>query len=282
MQKTIIASVLIGFLIPASLTAQLRTPENIPITFYGKVIDQNGSPVVGAKVDFEVGIDHYELNTSEEKNYTVESDQNGNFTLTNAFGAGFDLSIGKTGYELSQKALRSYVYTVGNIFHPDSNNPVVFKMWKKQGKEKLTHSAWRGKVACDETTNQFDLITGHPSANGGLEIACSRIPLTLPPASSKPFDYKFQIAILGGGIQQTEDEFTYLAPESGYLPNLTFEQKAGDPKWNGRLPQEFYIKTVDGHYGTLFIEWGDGFRQSPLPLKWDCSINPSGSRNLER
>jgi hypothetical protein len=50
--------------------AQRRTPENIPITFYGKVVDQNGSSVVGAKVDFAVGIDHYELNTSEEKQYS--------------------------------------------------------------------------------------------------------------------------------------------------------------------------------------------------------------------
>jgi len=137
--------------------AQLRTPVNIPITFYGKVIDQNGSPVAGAKVDLKVGIDHFELNTSEEKDYTLEADQNGNFILTNAFGSGFDISsIGKTGYELSKNTQRSYEYTVGYIFHPDPNNPVIIKMWKKQGKEKLTHSAWHGKVACDGITNQFE------------------------------------------------------------------------------------------------------------------------------
>jgi hypothetical protein len=273
--------VIIACLLPISVIAQMRTPENIPIAFYGKVIDQNGSPVVGAKVDLEVGIDHYELNTSEEKNYALESDQNGNFTLTNAFGAGFDISIGKTGYELSQKTLRSYVYTVGNIFHPDPNNPVVFKMWKIAGKEPLVSSAWHGKVACDGTTNRYDLISGHPDTSGALEIICSRTPLTVPPPGSAHFDYKFQIRVHDGSIQPTEDEFTYLAPENGYSPSLTVAQKADDPKWRASVTQEFYIKTADGHYGRLFVDWY-AWQTPPVHLEWDCSINPSGSHNLER
>jgi hypothetical protein len=100
--------------------------------------------------------------------------------------------------------------------------------------------------------------------------------------SDRPFTYKLEISIRDGGIQPTEDEFTYKAPENGYAPSVTIERKPDDPKWGGGLKQEFYIKTAKGEYGRLSVEWDAGHRPAPTPLKWESSINPSGSRNLER
>jgi hypothetical protein len=228
--KTFI-QILVACLLPISVMAQLTTPENIPITFYGKVIDQNKQTLAGAKVTLEVVISHFDQNNTEQKPVELETDQNGAFTLTGFTAHGIDsLSVEKEGYELSKKTQRSYIYTVGNIFHPDPNNPVVFKMWKKQGKEKLNHSAWYGKVACDGTTNRFVLFSGHPSPEGNLQIICTRKPLNYERTSRQPYDYKFEIAVIGGSIQATEDEFTYLAPDASYSPTLTIERKSGDPK----------------------------------------------------
>jgi hypothetical protein len=95
---------------------------------------------------------------------------------------------------------------------------------------------------------------------------------------SDPF---YIIKVLGGGILGTDDEFTYWAPESGYESSLTISQKAGDPNWHSRVNHEFYIKTSEGHYGRLTVDWY-GSQQNPTHLDWNCSINPSGSRNLER
>jgi hypothetical protein len=110
------------------------------------------------------------------------------------------------------------------------------------------------------------------------------MPLNLPPADTEPFTWKAQIKIIGGGIQPANDEFTYLAPESDYLPALAYGQTQDDPNWDRQMPmpKKYYVKTSDGHYGNLSLEWDRAFWKSPTILKWDCSINPSGSRNLER
>jgi hypothetical protein len=52
--KALLAA-LIVCLLPISTVAQLRTPENIPIGFYGKVIDKDGNAVVRASVSFVNG-----------------------------------------------------------------------------------------------------------------------------------------------------------------------------------------------------------------------------------
>jgi hypothetical protein len=282
--KTIILT-LIACLIAVVSNAQLRNPVNILLNFYGRVVDQEGKPVVGAKVNLEAQANYFDEHRSEQKPFTVQTDKNGDFNLIGAYGAIVTVSsIEKDGFELSKKVDRHYSYTLPADFHPDLQNPVIFKMWKQQGKEPLVGSNWHGKVACDGTTNRFDLFHGRRSADGSLEIVCTRMPLNLPPANTAPFTWNVQITVIGGAIQPANDEFAYLAPETGYMPLLTYGQQADDSKWDRQMPmpKDYYIKTSDGHYGRLSLEWDRAFWQSPTILKWDCSINPSGSRNLER
>jgi hypothetical protein len=278
---------LTAVLLPAFAHAQrgLYIGEDVPIVLYGKVIDQYANPVVGAKISVLVVITHYAINSGEQKELTTQTDENGNFSLTGVTAHGIHISsIGKDGYELSPKSERDFVY--GLPHRPPETSPekpLIFKMWKQQGKEPLAHSVWNGKVVCDGTTNRFDLNSGRISPDGNLEIVCERMPLKSPPQGNGRFDYKFEIAVIGGGVQPAQEEFTYLAPEEGYSKSLTFSQKANDSKWDAKIPipKEYYFKTADGRYGTLFIDWYAA-QNSPTHLEWNCSINPSGSRNLER
>jgi hypothetical protein len=75
--------------------------------------------------------------------------------------------------------------------------------------------------------------------------------------------------------------WAYVAPESRYSPTLNIGQKADATNWVGKVKQEFYIKTAEGHYGRLSVDWYTP-QTTPTHFEWDCSINPSGSRNLER
>jgi hypothetical protein len=113
-------------------------------------------------------------------------------------------------------------------------------------------------------------------------MECIRDPLNYEPTNREPYTYKFEITFIGGGVQATEDEFSYRAPADGYLPKATIERKPGDAKWRAGIDQEFYFKTSDGNYGRISVVWGAGHRPAPTILEWECSINPSGSRNLER
>ncbi len=272
----------------ASLTAQIEDPHitgNVPITFYGRVVDQNNHPVPGVKVRLEVRVGYFTSPTTGRERWdpvSLETDADGNFVLSNTNGSFIQFtSIGKDGYKLLPKQVKEgYMYYPKGL-HTDPAKPIVFKMWKKAGAEALVGAAWSGKVACDGTLMTFDLLNGKRAKEGNLQIACTRVPLDIIPRENKRYDYSLQIAVLGGGIQQTEDDFTYLAPEGGYSPKLNVGQKANGTDWIGKVQQEFYIKTAEGHYGRLSVDWYT-WQAAPTHFEWDCSINPSGSRNLER
>jgi len=278
----------IAFVLALPLIAQTIDPRktgNVPITFYGKVIDQSNQPVVGAKVDGYVVTGYLKAPREIGQKVNVVSlvsDSEGKFALENTNGMSIQISsIDKEGYKLSPKQVKtSYLYNPG-VFHPDINNPVIFKMWKKSGEEPLASAEWHGNIVPDGNAITFNLSDGKRVKDGDLQISCTRVPLNIVPVRHKKYDYSLRVEIVGGGIMPTEDEFTFLAPESGYLPNITLGAKADDPKWKGNVRQEFYIKTANGNFGRLLIDWY-GDLTSPTHLEWDSSINPSVSRNLER
>jgi hypothetical protein len=279
----ILSLLTIACVVSVASNGQLRTSENVPVHFYGKVVDQSGQPVEGAKISLLMVISLVEQYDTATQPVTLQTDQKGNFTLAGYTAYGITkITVAKEGYELSKKTILSYKFGIIPTYTPDPKNPVVFRMWKKAGNEKLISSAWRGKVACDGTTNRFDLVNGSQGNDGNLKITCTRTPLNYERTNGPSFAYKFEITLTDGSIQATEDEFTYLAPETGYRPSVTIERKPGDPQWRAGVDQEFYVKTADGHYGRIFVTWDAGHRPSPTILKWDCSINPTGSRNLER
>src|SRR5580704_15398971 len=131
--------VLLTLTFSPSVVAQTIDPRktgNVPITFYGKVIDQSNQPVVGAKVDGYVVTGY--LKTPREIGQKVDfvslvSDSEGKFALENTNGMSIQISsVDKEGYKLSPKQVKTtYLYNPSE-FHPDINNPVIFKMWKKQ------------------------------------------------------------------------------------------------------------------------------------------------------
>jgi hypothetical protein len=280
--------VLLGNVHSTMLFAQTEDPHktgNVPITFYGKVIDQNNQPVPDVRVEVRI-LEGYEKSPGEYKqkvdNTSLVTDVGGQFVLDNVNGSYIEFnSIAKDGYQLSPRQTKANYLYYPSKFHPDVNNPVVFKMWKQTGAEPLAHSAWQGNVTPDGTLMAFDLLDGKKAKDGNLQITCTRVPLDILPREHKRYDYSFRIDVLGGGVLPTEDEFTYLAPEGGYVPSITIGAKADDPKWIGNVKQEFYIRTADGHYGRLSVDWYADLT-SPTHFEWDCSINPSGSRNLER
>jgi hypothetical protein len=287
MKNSIIAALLLFSLLPTYLKAQTEDPRllgNAPITFYGKVVDENNQPVAGVQVHAEIMLGYWISPTVGGQKFdhiSLTTDADGKFIVDNLKGTSIRFNeIEKDGYQLSSKVGKpTYLYYPVKV-HPDPERPEVFRMWKKRGAERLINSSWDHKVSCDGTPNRFDLFHGTRNVNGNLEIVCLRTPLRSPPGNA-PFDYSFEIKVIGGGIQPTDDEFTYLAPESGYGSRFIEAKKAGDPGWRGRLTQAFYIRMEDGHYGTLLVDWYAA-QNSPTHLDWDCSINPSGSRNLER
>ncbi|MBN2107870.1 MAG: carboxypeptidase regulatory-like domain-containing protein [Deltaproteobacteria bacterium] len=113
------------------------TSSNTAILFYGKVIDQNGRPVAGAKIT--AGREFFSTNSVRfigVETVQAEADDDGNFVLTGLLVKRLYIrSIEKRCYEAPRTVYEtSYSYDEGSkdpVFIPDPGKPVVFTLEKK-------------------------------------------------------------------------------------------------------------------------------------------------------
>jgi protocatechuate 3,4-dioxygenase beta subunit len=94
-------------LFAVGLMAQDEDPHvtgNVPITFYGKVVDQNNRAVAGVKVWLEYRVGYFTSPTSGKERWlpvSLTTDTNGNFILDGVKGGFVQFSsIEKDGYKL--------------------------------------------------------------------------------------------------------------------------------------------------------------------------------------
>jgi hypothetical protein len=130
------------------LKPSIMKARTTPITFYGKVLDQNDTPV--AYTEISGGMKTFFPNPAVffmgVSRYKTKTDKNGNFTVK---GKGKSISVSGLkcrGYEMIyDDAIRSYDYALEPsdnpkmypIHHPDPEKPVVFRMRKKEKAEVL-------------------------------------------------------------------------------------------------------------------------------------------------
>jgi len=108
----------------------------MPINFYGKVIDQTGQPVQGAKIRFQ-WTDMSSAGTTEK---FVETDAQGIFSLQNEKGKNLGVYVSKDGYNAIGHGRGNFEYAAffePNYIEPDSSSPVVFHLVKKMTAEPL-------------------------------------------------------------------------------------------------------------------------------------------------
>ncbi len=247
-----------------------------PIEFYGKVVDENGNPVVGAKVTFkwtEIPVE------SGNRTATTESDEEGLFSLHSQRGPDLIVSVSKEGYYTSRLTPNGFHYALANeIFHPNPQNPAVFYLRKKGVGENLIKVKQNYRVARDGTPLGIDLATGkaNTAGSGNLVVQCWTD--DQGKQSGQKYDWRCVVGIPGGGIITNNEEFAFEAPEEGYSPSLKIAMPADLPNWTSDVDLKLYYRLADGRYGRMtfsMIAGGDHF------CMIDSVLNPTGSRNLE-
>ncbi len=94
----------------------------------------------------------------------------------------------------------------------------------------------------------------------------------------RPYEFSFTLTVVEGGISMSEDIYPYRAPDDGFQPSWSFENK---PQLN---PPDFpwtrvcFLKLRSGrvHAGVRL-----GFCNGGFDLSFDGYLNATGSRNLE-
>ena len=260
---------------------QRRDPKfewKMPINFYGKVIDEAGQPVQGAKVRFQ-WTDTSESGTSER---LTESNAQGMFSLTNQNGKRLLVFVSNEGYHAVNRGRGSFEYGAffePNFIKPDPNNPVVFRLLKKRVPEPIIqHGPTLLAARDDGTSTHLDLATGKSTVAGSGNLA---VRITKGASRGNRFDWTVTVEGVGGaGLIQTTDEFMVMAPADGYQPRLTFGQKASDKQYQSEMRTRFYVKTGDGKYARVEMRVIPEYHETAA-LDLTVALNPSGSRNLE-
>lgn len=273
---------------PSKLERMSRLLGNLnhkDIEFYGKVVDQAGTPLpdvaVYASVLYNTGL------TSGMDKRVTKTDAQGLFSISGMRGRTLGIGLDKPGYEYDgEKGPFHFTEFVGekDRYTPDRKNPVILTMWKLQGAEPMIFFDYRGyPVPPTGNAVRIDLKTGKRVEIGG------DIVVTLWHAEAEAgqrlqrYPWKAELAAPGGGLIESTSRRMYLAPETGYESTIIISQTGQEPEYQKGIEKTYYLKTGSGQYARVRVDLNTDTStkyDSHVGLTWWLNPKP-GSRNLE-
>ncbi len=241
----------------------------VRIAFYGRVVDQDNQPVPDAKVVV--------LCANGTASRELFTDSQGCFSLSGIRGKLLLIrSIEKPGYKVAATNRDVFEYAAffdENYYVPDAANPVVFRMHRQADAEPLIVVSDEYRIP-DSGTLAVDLHTGR---TGGEDFAIDLLDNTDPTGRR----WIARVRAPSGGVQSANVEFPVMAPDTGYVPEMTIDQDTPQPPGfqSGSLYKggRFFVKTDAGY---ALVEFRMVAGNKSLRLTSRLNPNPS-SRNLE-
>ncbi len=264
--------------------------KNAPIRFWGKILDENDSPIMGAHVRAEIRGWNVGLTGNPKSGFTtVEgvSGPDGRFELHGGRGDVLTIrAIEKVGYEADPSALRWFGYHISENITADPNNPIVLRLWRIDTRQVLVVGEKKFRIIPDGRLYTFDLLKGtatnSPAVIGDLRLAITR-PLDIKP--SERFDWSFQLAAIEGGILRENDKHSsmYLAPENNYAPQFIYSKDKEKEGWGNGFSGRFYVKSRKGNITARVEVELNATHPSVSDAGWVSlryAVNPNGSHIL--
>jgi len=261
---------------------------NQPISFFGKVVDQDNNPIPDVKVTFEIRYmkEVGPVGIGDTFDYpSTATGPDGRFALTGAKGSVMGVkSLEKAGYDSSEKSLRRFFWywRDQNPYRPDSEDPVIFHMWKMAGAERLVKQQKMTRIPYDGTPVIFDLLSGNRvGAGGDLRVTLLRNPLQIT-YGQKNYEWTLTLEAVDGGIVESNDEQMFRAPADGYQSQVVLHMPADARGWSDKKNIAVFVKSRNGKcYGSVNLDIMVGSEKPTTGLTFRSFVNPSGSRNLE-
>lgn len=253
----------------------------VPITFYGTVMDESGKPVSGAQVKFSWN----DLSQKGNAEQRAVSGSDGSFSIREIQGKTLFVYVEKDGYYTPRAEfgrIFEYAETSDPHFHrPDSSQPVVFYLRKRgMGEELVTGQKLFG-VKADGTPCYLNLRAGTKSLSNTAEWDVAVRIVRSNGDNGRKFDWSVEFQVPQGGIIETEEEFPFLAPETGYKESWEMVQRVDDPDWRSQIKKKFFIKSRNGQlYSRIevtILPW----YQKEAALDLGFFVNPKAGRILE-
>lgn len=272
---------------------ELRKASNRKINFYGKVIDQNGTPIPGVKIKVDISSRSTSMlkvmttgRDLEKEKLIIYSDQNGLFSVTEKEGSFLRITdFEKEGHLKSKRYHSGFRYgqimkgpNTAGFHHPDPNNPVVYTLWKQGETEELIRR--RMKVYFKKGEEQSKWLNLYSGNNKDVYIEVENAGKT---EDVSKYEWSVKLRVPNGGVLASDETFLYNAPESGYEKEILFGHSENADEWKTDLKRQKYYMKLRGSeaYGSFELRILTSSTGNATIVFDNMIINPNGSRNLE-
>ncbi len=258
--------------------------SNVPIAFWGKVIDEGGAPLSDVRVSYHIqkavllGLSG--IGPEQSALTTCATDTDGLFQVLNIRGVLLDFKdFEKDGYELMGNQPKTFAYSrMPEIHSPNQDSPKTFIMKSSKIRSDVRKVTGKFELPWDGTPIRIDLETGQLSQSGKLLVTSFRNAVA---GQVRGFDWNLSLRIEGGSLQQeVEKEVVFIAPDNGYSGTWQSGSTADEKSWkSGYHGNVYYL--FNGKYGRLNLEIYADTRAGEMGLHVDGFTNHSGGRDTE-
>ena len=250
--------------------------EATSIVFFGKVVDQNELPVVGARVTYTVHHLNFHGNAPIEGPLT---DNNGRFEIQTQ-GPSITVSVSHPQFYEGKEAERQIDYGDTITAHqfspkPSRESPTLFKLVRKGEAETIIHVPSK-EIRLPLDGRSVEVSLGASSLAVSLRLHSTSA--ALEPNEFRHFDWSLGLAVSDGGLVERLNSLDFQAPENGYVPKIEIQMvSTGNLQWSSRINKEYFVRFANGRYGRfqITVSGETGF------CRFESYLSPSGSRNLE-
>lgn len=270
-----------------NLLVTLAEAVSKPMRLHGVVVDQAGTPISGATVNYSVSNRLTGMGIENSRGATV-SDSEGRFVI-NERGMGINVRVSKEGYyQILGDDPRASVRGFYNGDRPGKSDelipppstPAVFVLRKMGDPVPLVQLTRRSvMVAKDGTPTEISLVTGERTPAGTGDLRVEAWTNDQDRTAKGRYDWRCRVSVPGGGLIEATGDFAFEAPEDGYVESVELGEKAEQSRWLGDAERQFFLRLADGRHARIkfrMIAAGEHF------FLIESALNPEpGSRNLE-
>jgi hypothetical protein len=256
-----------------------------PISFYGKVVDQEGKPVDGAKVKYETG-DQPDPNR-KATSWTIATDGKGEFSIVGK-GAQLYVETSRDGYYRTPNiggkrgSFDAFPYAMRSPADPPlptKDSPAIFVLRKKGAPAALTHSMADTKILKDGTPVEISLTTSRSVPLGQGDIRVEAWTDDQNKTARGRYNWRCRVTVLEGGLARRYDDFDFQAPTEGYALSDEFGENSEEERWHPVEERDYFLKLRDGRFARMKFSMAAGGAHF---VEVESYVNPNpGDRNLE-
>lgn len=267
--------------------------ENGTLDFKGKVVDQDGVPVEGAKICglCKIFVESLQYQVSKlglqviDREIIRYSNSNGNFSFSGIRARTLNiLSITKEGfldeaYSKTYNFSPSFPETIKYMGASDSSD--VFVMFSQDKTEPLSKKSWLKRISADGTNFAFDLEGGefHDNPLSG-DLIVSVDAEYGPRSKMINYPWRIEVGLVDGGILVAKDERSNLAPKEGYLKTLEWRSLSQEDRWESDFEKRIYVKGPEGRFFASVVLHLQVLPNNRGRIRLETLVNPKGSRIL--